>query len=273
MSETPHRIVVSPDLAPPVGYAQAIVAAPGRTVYLGGQTALNKENEIVGETVVEQFEVAAGNVMTALRAAGGEPQHIVSMQIFVRDVEDYKANLRELAGAWKRNFGTHYPAAGLFGVTRLFDDPALIEDDLLARHVAALKRGETIERPLYDFAHHIRVPDKTETVHPPKLLIVEGLFALYYPELLPLYQLRIYMETPDELCFERRLRRDTQERGRSEAGVRAQYEATVRPSGLLYVRPSARNADLILDGGEALDWKLEQSLSMMRKQGLLTLGA
>lgn len=154
-----------------------------------------------------------------------------------------------------------------------FDDPALIEGDLLARHVAALKRGETIERPLYDFAHHIRVPDKTETVHPPKLLIVEGLFALYYPELLPLYQLRIYMETPDELCFERRLRRDTQERGRSEAGVRAQYEATVRPSGLLYVRPSARNADLILDGGEALDWKLEQSLSMMRKQGLLTLGA
>ena len=154
-----------------------------------------------------------------------------------------------------------------------FDDPALIEGDLLARHVATLKRGETIERPLYDFAHHIRVPDKTETVHPPKLLIVEGLFALYYPELLPLYQLRIYMETPDELCFERRLRRDTQERGRSEAGVRAQYEATVRPSGLLYVRPSARNADLILDGGEALDWKLEQSLSMMRKQGLLTLGA
>jgi uridine kinase len=153
-----------------------------------------------------------------------------------------------------------------------FDDPALIEADLLARHVAALKRGEVIERPLYDFAHHIRVPDKTETVHPPALLIVEGLFALYYPELLPLYQLRIYMETPDELCFDRRLRRDTQERGRTEAGVRAQYEATVRPSGLLYVRPSAKNADLTLDGGEALDWKLEQSLSMMRKQGLLTLG-
>jgi enamine deaminase RidA (YjgF/YER057c/UK114 family) len=109
MPETPHRMVVSPDLAPPVGYSQAIVAAPGRTVYLGGQTALNKENEISGETIVEQFEVAANNVMTALRAAGGE------------------ANLRELAGAWKRNFGTHYPAAGLFGVTRLFDDPALIE--------------------------------------------------------------------------------------------------------------------------------------------------
>ena len=127
MPETPHRIVLSPDLAPPVGYSQAIVAAPGRTVYLGGQTALNKEAEIVGETIVEQFDVAAGNLMTALRAAGGEPEHIVSMQIFVCDVADYKENLRELAGAWKRNFGTHYPAAGLFGITRLYDEPALIE--------------------------------------------------------------------------------------------------------------------------------------------------
>jgi len=110
-----------------VGYAQAIVAAPGRTVYLGGQTALNKENEIVGETIVEQFEVAANNVMTALRAAGGEAEHIVSMQIFCRDVVEYKDNLRELGKVWKDNFGTHYPASGLFGVTRLFDDPALVE--------------------------------------------------------------------------------------------------------------------------------------------------
>ena len=139
MPETPHRIVVSPDLAPPVGYSQAIVAAPGRTVYLGGQTALNKENEIEGETIVEQFEVAANNVMTALRAAGGEAEHIVSMQIFVTDVPAYKASLRELAGAWKRNFGTHYPAAGLFGVTRLFDDPALIE--LMAVAVIPAEQG------------------------------------------------------------------------------------------------------------------------------------
>lgn len=139
MSETPHRIVVSPDLAPPVGYSQAIVAAPGRTVYLGGQTALNKQNEIVGATLVEQFDVAAGNLMTALRAAGGGPEHIVSMQIFVTDVEGYRASLRDLAGAWKRNFGTHYPAAGLFGVTRLFDEPALIE--LMAVAVIPEERG------------------------------------------------------------------------------------------------------------------------------------
>ena len=77
--------------------------------------------------------------MGRLRAAGGEPEHIVSMQIFVTDVPAYKASLRELAGAWKRNFGTHYPAAGLFGVTRLFDDPALIE--LMAVAVIPAEQG------------------------------------------------------------------------------------------------------------------------------------
>lgn len=157
--------------------------------------------------------------------------------------------------------------------TRNFDDPAMIESELLARHVETLRRGRSIERPLYDFAHYIRVPGKTETVHPPALLLVEGLFALYYAELLPLYQLRIYVETPDEVCFARRLKRDIEERGRTEASVRAQYAATVRPSGLQYVRPSAAHADLVLDGATALDWKLEQALAAMRQRGLIALSA
>ena len=72
-----------------------------------------------------------------------------------------------------------------------FDDPALIESPLLAAHVAALARGETIERPLYDFSTHMRILDQTETIHPGAFLIVEGLFALIYPELLPIYSLKI----------------------------------------------------------------------------------
>lgn len=139
MAETQHCIVTAPGLAPPVGYAHAVVAAPGMTVYLGGQTALNADGEIVGETLVEQFDTAATNLMTALEAAGGRAEDIVSMQIFVRDVEDYKANLGELGRAWKRRFGTHYPAAGLFGVTRLFDQPALVE--LMAVAVVPTERA------------------------------------------------------------------------------------------------------------------------------------
>ena len=100
-------------------------------------------------------------------------------------------------------------------------------------------------------------------------LIVEGLFALYYPELLPLYQLRVYVDTPDEVCFERRIKRDVEQRGRTEESVRQQYEATVRPSSLRYVRPSAVNADLMVDGTEALDWKVEQVLATLRARGLL----
>jgi uridine kinase len=150
-----------------------------------------------------------------------------------------------------------------------FDDPAIMESGLLARHVAALARGENIERPLYDFSNHIRVPGKIETVSPGPLVLVEGLFALYYKELLPLYQLRIYVDTPDDVCFDRRMRRDTTERGRTAEAVRQQFESTVRPSSVAYVRPSAASADLIVDGTAALDWKVEQVLAAMRARGLL----
>lgn len=150
-----------------------------------------------------------------------------------------------------------------------FDDPALIESMLLASHVAALARGESIERPLYDFSTHTRIPDRTETVRPGAFVLVEGLFALYYAELLPLYRVRIYVDTPDDVCFERRLRRDTSERGRTAESVRMQYEATVRPSATAFVRPSAAHADLTIDGTSALDWKVEQVLAAMRTRGLL----
>jgi uridine kinase len=150
-----------------------------------------------------------------------------------------------------------------------FDDPKLIESSLLAVHVAALARGEAIERPLYDFSTHTRVPGRTERIAPSAFLIVEGLFALYYTELLPLYNMRVYIDTPDELCFERRLRRDVEERGRTPESVRQQYEATVRPSSLAFVRPSAAHADLTVDGTGALDWKVERVLTELRSKGLL----
>ncbi len=150
-----------------------------------------------------------------------------------------------------------------------FDDPALIESSLLADHVAALARGESIARPVYDFSTFTRVTGSTEPVHPAPVLIVEGLFALAYPALLPYYALRIYVEAPDAVCFERRMRRDMEERGRTAESVRNQYEATVRPSSITYVRPSAANADLIVDGNGALDWKVERVISELRKRGLL----
>jgi len=154
-----------------------------------------------------------------------------------------------------------------------FDDPASIESSLLVEHVAALARGEMIQRPCYDFATHTRIRNRTESIRAASSVLVEGLFALYYPELLPLYQLRIYVDTPDEVCFDRRMRRDTVERGRTPESVLSQYETTVRPCGISYVRPSGAHADLVLDGTAALDWKVEQVLAEMRKRSLLRLPA
>jgi enamine deaminase RidA (YjgF/YER057c/UK114 family) len=121
-----NEIVTAPELAPPVGYAHAVVAS-GRTVYLGGQTALGPDGTLRGETFVEQFDVAASNVVAALRAAGGKPEDLVQVLLFVTDVAEYKASLRELGDVWKRHFGRHYPALALLGVTALFDEAAKVE--------------------------------------------------------------------------------------------------------------------------------------------------
>jgi len=153
-------------------------------------------------------------------------------------------------------------------VRQNFDDPAMIESKLLAAQVAALARGEAIDRPVYDFSTYTRVVDKTERIAAGPYLVIEGLFALYYSELRPLYHLRIYVDTPDGLCFERRLTRDTVERGRTPESVRYQYEATVRPSSIQFVRPSSVHADIAVDGRDALDWKVEMVLAEMRKRGL-----
>jgi enamine deaminase RidA (YjgF/YER057c/UK114 family) len=118
MSE--HRIVSVPGLEEPVGYAHAVVAAPGRTVYLGGQVG-------AGETVVEQLDTAAANLVAALRAAGGEPDDLVSLVLYATDVGEYRASLPELGEVWRRHFGRRYPAMALVGVSALFDPEARIE--------------------------------------------------------------------------------------------------------------------------------------------------
>ena len=123
-----NEIVTAPGLAPPSGYAHAVVGARGgRTVHLGGQTALGPDGTIQGATLVDQFDVAAGNVLDVLEAVGAGPEHLVQMLVFVTDVGEYKASLRELGLVWRRRFGRRYPAMGLFGVTALFDAEARVE--------------------------------------------------------------------------------------------------------------------------------------------------
>lgn len=126
-SDDRHGIVTSPALPEPSGFAHAVVAAPGRTVYLGGQTAQGLNGEIIGDTLVEQFDRAAANVLEALRASGGEPNDLVSMQIFVTDAATYRSELAEIGRVYRRHFGSYYPAMALFEVAGLFDPAALVE--------------------------------------------------------------------------------------------------------------------------------------------------
>jgi len=127
MTDAKHQIVVAAELATPVGYAHAVIAAPGRTVYLGGQTAQAADGSIFGATIVEQFDLAAANLVAVLHAAGGEPDHLVSLNVFVTDLAAYRASLNELGAVWRTHFGRRYPAMALLGVHELFDPLALVE--------------------------------------------------------------------------------------------------------------------------------------------------
>lgn len=125
--ETPHRLVNPETLSPPVGFAHAVVAAPGQLVFLGGQTSHDAEGICRGDTLVEQFDIALQNVVTALDAAGSSPEHLVSMQIFVTDAASYVKSFRELGERYRQRFDRHYPAMALFEVTSLFDPAAQVE--------------------------------------------------------------------------------------------------------------------------------------------------
>jgi enamine deaminase RidA (YjgF/YER057c/UK114 family) len=122
----PHRLVNPETLPPPLGFAHALVSAAGQTVYLGGQTGHRPDGSI-DDALVAQFDRAAANVVVALRAAGGRPEHLVSVQIFVTDAEEYRSALREIGGAWRRHLGHHYPAVSLLEVRGLFDPRARVE--------------------------------------------------------------------------------------------------------------------------------------------------
>jgi enamine deaminase RidA (YjgF/YER057c/UK114 family) len=119
------ELINSPQLATAVGFSHAAVA--GQTVYLAGQIGTRSDGTLAGESIAEQFDQAAANIVAALAAAGGEPEALVSLQVFVTSVAEYRASLRELGQVWRRHFGRRYPAIGLFGVTELFEPGAKVE--------------------------------------------------------------------------------------------------------------------------------------------------
>jgi enamine deaminase RidA (YjgF/YER057c/UK114 family) len=116
-----------PTLARPSGFSHAVVADGGRVVFLAGQVALGADGVITGGTVVEQFERALANLLEALRAAGGGPEHLASLTVYAVDLGDYREHGREIGLVWQRLAGREYPAMAAVGVSRLWDPAALVE--------------------------------------------------------------------------------------------------------------------------------------------------
>lgn len=131
-----------------------------------------------------------------------------------------------------------------------FDHPEALENELLAKHLDQLRAGQTIAKPVYNFAEHIRATD-TLTIAPKRVIVVEGILVLAVPSLRKRLDVKIFVDTDADVRLMRRVRRDMRERGRDFDDIRAQYYGTVRPMHLQFVEPSRRHADLIIpEGGD-----------------------
>ena len=144
-----------------------------------------------------------------------------------------------------------------------FDHPDAFDMELLHRNLRNLKDGKGVDIPQYDFVHHCR---KSETMHlnPAPLIIVEGLMVLYDPEIRKLLDLKIYVDTPDDIRFIRRLQRDIEERGRTVDSVIKQYLEVVRPGHMSFIEPMKEYADLIIPEGGYNESALQVLISFIR---------
>jgi len=147
-----------------------------------------------------------------------------------------------------------------------FDTPEAIEDALLVADLRRVLSGETISRPVYDFATHTRKPERISVLPAPYILL-EGLFVWHWEQIRRLCSLRIYVDVTHETALRRRLERDVRERGRSEASVRRQFEATVRPMAERYVLPLRRWADIVVDGTAPVEENVHRILQRLRRTG------
>ena len=135
----------------------------------------------------------------------------------------------------------------LFPPDANFDEPDALDNDLLATHLAALKSGDDVELPIYDFPTHRRLKNK-EPISPKPIIIVEGILTLAANNIAEQGDHHVFVDAPDDIRLCRRLKRDVVDRGRSVDGVLAQYLSTVRPMHSLHVLPSKSRAQLILYG-------------------------
>lgn len=170
----------------------------------------------------------------------------------------------------------YYHAKATKPVISNYDHPDALETGLMITHIQDLQENRAIARPIYDFRVSDRTAD-TVTIEPRPVLIIEGLLVFCIPELMPLFDLRIYVDVPLDLAIIRRLKRDHLDRGRTVKSIIDQYERTVRDAAINLVQPSRYLADLIIPQGannraglEVIFGKINDLLANGRPSGLIT---
>lgn len=129
-----------------------------------------------------------------------------------------------------------------------YDHPNAFEHELLREHIEALRNGQSIEYPHYCYQTHTRLKH-TETLNSAPIIILEGIMLLTMRDLLPLYDVKVFIDTPLDICLMRRMMRDVKERGRTMESVAEQYEKTVKPMYHQFIEPSRFTADVIVTQG------------------------
>lgn len=180
--------------------------------------------------------------------AGGTGSGKTSVsEIILEDLKKFGSNvvLLEQDSYYKANTDLDYEAR-----TKLnYDHPDSIDFKLLIEHIKKLKKGEKIQKPKYDFTTHLRM-EESEEIEPENIIIVEGILILALAELRDLFDMKIFVDTDDDIRLLRRIERDMKERGRNFDNIKEQYTTTVKPMHLEFVEPSKRYADVIIPRGK-----------------------
>ena len=178
---------------------------------------------------------------------GGRPLAVLEEDAYYRDQSHLEMSVREQTN---------------------YDHPKAFEHELLVEHILALKSGSDIEVPIYDFANHTRGTG-VRHVQAADFILVEGILLLSDPALRELFDIKVFIDTPLDICLLRRIERDTQERGRSFDSVAEQYKATVRPMYYEHIEPSKQHAHIVVTGGGrnrvAIDMVKEHIKSSLRQ--------
>jgi len=179
-----------------------------------------------------------------VEAVGAENVVLVEQDSYYRDLADMPLDERHQAN---------------------FDHPDSLDSNLMVNHILRLKQGLPAEMPLYDFKTHTRTQN-IEIIEPRPVVIVEGILIFSEPRVLDLLDVRVFVDTPDDIRLIRRLRRDHAERGRTYEHTMDQYVRTIRPMHWEFVEPSKRHADVIIPEGAQMGVSVEFLCSLVREK-------